>query len=148
MGIRDKLRSPKKPRQREKVPAAIAEALGLEANETLYISEATARDVGDWQASRVVTTFGRDGKGTTRTALENVKARLLVRCLVDEQGAYVCREEDVTALGEWGHTLLDPLYAMALRLNGLDQDADEKLDPLPSRPIASPLSSENGTSTA
>lgn len=136
MGLREKLRTPK-PRAREQVPAALAAKIGLAEGEVLFVSEGCAADIDNWQASRVVTTFDqRTGKSSNKTNLRNIKARLLVYCLTDAEGAYVCQEEDAEAIGGWGQTVIDPLYEMALRLNGLKKDDDEEEKPDPNASAA------------
>lgn len=125
MKLRDKLLAAKSRRRREPLPADTAALLGLEGSERVFVCEATGRDLDSWQASRVITTFDRDGRSTSRTNLDNVRARLLVYCLVDEDGEYLFRLEDVPALGELPATALDAMYAIALRLNGLSKESEE-----------------------
>lgn len=48
----------------------------------------------------------------------NVRARMLVMCIVDEKGERVFSEADIEALGKKSAVALDRLYGVAQRLNG------------------------------
>ena len=67
------------------------------------------------------------GKGKNREVnLENMRAKLVAYCCVDEQGQRVFSDADVKALGEGPANLLDRLFAVAQRLSGMrDEDVDE-----------------------
>lgn len=70
-------------------------------------------------------TVQRNGKQIT-TNLENIRARLCLLCLVDENGERLFQEEDTFPLGGKSAAALDRIFAVAQRLNGLrDQDVDE-----------------------
>ena len=60
------------------------------------------------------------------TNMENVRARLCLLCLVDENGDRLFQEEDTFPLGGKSAAALDRIFTVAQRLNGLrDQDVDE-----------------------
>jgi len=59
-------------------------------------------------------------------AMKNMRARLLVRCLVDESGAPLFKPEDIAELGKESSVLLDRLAQVAQRLNFLTDNAMEK----------------------
>lgn len=73
--------------------------------------------------------------------LINARAKLVSRCLVNEQGARLFSDDDVRALSEKSATALQRVYDVAARLSGLqDKDladmakisADGQPDALPS----------------
>ena len=60
--------------------------------------------------------------------LTNFRARLLVRCLVDENGARLFTNEDADALGEVWCAPLDKVFDVAKRLNGFTAADVEELE--------------------
>jgi hypothetical protein len=74
-----------------------------------------------FEASTVV----RDGKKVT-TNLENIRARLCLLCMVDENGDRLFQDEDTYPLGGKSAAALDRIFTVAQRLNGLrDEDVSE-----------------------
>lgn len=70
-------------------------------------------------------TVTRKGKNVT-TNLENIRARLCLLCLVDENGERLFQEEDTFPLGGKSAAALDRIFTVAQRLNGLrDADVEE-----------------------
>lgn len=53
---------------------------------------------------------------------ENVRAKLLVRCIVDENGVRIFKDEDADVLGQRSAAALDRLYAVAQRLSGIGKN--------------------------
>lgn len=81
-------------------------------------------------------TVQRNGKKTT-TNLENIRARLCLLCLVDENGERLFQEEDTYPLGGKSAAALDRIFTVAQRLNGLrDEDVEELAGNLPAGPSA------------
>lgn len=70
------------------------------------------------------------GEGTDRKfSAENVRAKLLVRCIVDHKGVRVFKDEDAALLGQRNAATLDRVYDVAQRLSGIgkgDLDAAVK----------------------
>lgn len=62
--------------------------------------------------------FVGDGDGRKFSA-ENVRAKLLVRCIVDDNGARVFKDEDAAVLGQRNAGALDRVYSVAQRLSGI-----------------------------
>lgn len=70
-------------------------------------------------------TVERKGKSVT-TNLENIRARLCLLCMVDENGDRLFQEEDTFPLGGKSAAALDRIFTVAQRLNGLrDEDVEE-----------------------
>ena len=70
-------------------------------------------------------TVERKGKSVT-TNLENIRARLCLLCMVDENGDRLFQEEDTFPLGGKSAAALDRIFTVAQRLNGLrDEDVSE-----------------------
>jgi hypothetical protein len=81
----------------------------------------------------------RDPKG--KRNLNNVRARLLALCLIDEDGTRMFAEAEIKALGAKSAKVLDHLLDIAKKLSGLtDEDVEEMAEgftPAPSDDSAS-----------
>jgi hypothetical protein len=70
-------------------------------------------------------TVQRNGRQIT-TNLDNIRARLCLLCMVDENGERLFQEEDTFPLGGKSAAALDRIFTVAQRLNGLrDEDVQE-----------------------
>lgn len=66
------------------------------------------------------------GDARQRGQFNNVRARLLSACIVDESGQRIFTSEaDIEALGSKDSMVLDRLFEVARELNGLTDDAIE-----------------------
>jgi hypothetical protein len=70
----------------------------------------TARDT--WEQSLI-------GAKRGEVRMENMRARLLVACAVDEKGERLFKEDDALALGRKSSVALDRCIRIIQRLNGL-----------------------------
>lgn len=107
----------------------------------LSIVDTTVEDVWvpEWQTTvkvKSLTAAERDafeasslsGQGRNREVnLQNVRARLLVRAIVDDSGARIFGDLDAMELGQKNASALDRLFAVASRLSGLGADDVERL---------------------
>jgi hypothetical protein len=74
-----------------------------------------------FEASLAGDSAGKDRKAN----LENLRARLVVRCAVDETGARLFADADADALGTKSAAALDCLFEVAQALSGLsNKDVD------------------------
>lgn len=70
-------------------------------------------------------TVQRNGKEIT-TNLQNIRARLCLLCMVDENNERLFQPEDEFPLGGKSAAALDRIFSVAQRLNGLrDEDVEE-----------------------
>lgn len=60
--------------------------------------------------------------------LQNVRAKLVARCLVDDKGERVFSDADIEALGRKSAAALDRLYDVAQRLNALSTAAMKEIE--------------------
>lgn len=67
-----------------------------------------------------------DRKGRPKKNTENLRARLVVLCAVDESGAPLFSKYDIPDLGRKSSKALDRIYEKAAEMNGFDEDALEK----------------------
>lgn len=93
-------------------------------------------DVPEWGGSvyvRAMTGLERDRFETSLTNgqdkgvnLQNIRARLVSLCAIDEEGARLFSDDDAKVLGQKSAKALDRVFDVAQRLNGLrDQDVEE-----------------------
>lgn len=80
----------------------------------VIISTLPAAEKDDWDASVF------DGE---HRDLDNMRARLVVRCIVDEKGDRIFDDEDADALGLKSSAAMDRCFEVARRLNKVS-DAD------------------------
>lgn len=65
-----------------------------------------------------------DAKGKPAAQrLRNIRAKLLVKCLVDEDGNRLFADNQAKALGAKNGAVVDRLFDVARRLSGIGQDA-------------------------
>lgn len=89
----------------------------------------------------------KDGKDR-QPQLDNVRARLLVKCLVDQDGKRVFEDADAAALGAKSGVVLDRLYDVALRVSKMRKEDDEELEKNSSPPAAGGGSSAASPATS
>ena len=58
-------------------------------------------------------------------ALNNIRAKVVARCIVDDDGDRVFSDSDIAALGEKSAAAIDRIFDVASRLSGLSE-ADER----------------------
>lgn len=82
------------------------------------------------------------GKGkNTSVNYNNLRAKLLVRSIVDDAGERIFGEHDIAALGAKSSAALNRVYNVAQRLNGLsDEDVEELTEGLKDDPSADSIS--------
>lgn len=98
--------------------------------EDLYVSEWQT-----WVRVRGLTGSERDafeqscvvGKGRNKdVSVKDVRAKLVVRSVVDDQGTRLFQDNDVAMLGQKSAAALDRIYDVAARLSGIsDEDVEE-----------------------
>jgi len=70
-----------------------------------------------------------DGKGMEPVLIqEGMRAKLLVKCLVDEAGERLFTDQDAPALGAKNGAVIDRLYDIATRLSGLSEEEKAELE--------------------
>lgn len=109
---------------------AILAARGRLKTERLYVPE-----LGGELLLREMTAKERDGfeagvitgKGKNRDVeMRNLRVKLLIRTIVDEQGNRIFSDADLDALGELPSSVIDPPFVASQRLNGWNkEDIDE-----------------------
>jgi hypothetical protein len=69
-----------------------------------------------------------DGSREVVLIRDNARAKLLVKCLVDEAGKRLFKDQDAPALGKKSGLVLDRLYDVAAELSGLSEEAEKEAE--------------------
>lgn len=80
-----------------------------------------------WEQS--IITMQANGKKapTMQRRLDNLRAKLVARCLIDDAGARLFTDKDIAALGQKSAAALSRVFEVAQRLNGLTENDVEEL---------------------
>lgn len=89
------------------------ETVALEGGGSVILSSMTGADRDAFEQSLFVED---EAGGTRRYNSANIRARLLVRCIVDETGKRMFGDDEADALGRVDAAVLDQLYDVAQRL--------------------------------
>lgn len=88
----------------------------------VLVSTMTAKMKDDYEAS--FTNIGDDGAITQ--VMENITAKLIAACVVDEKGEAVFASEDIESLGLKSSKAMNRVYLVAAKLNALDTQEIEE----------------------
>ena len=110
---------------REQILALVppTEVVEVPGHGTVRIRGLTAAERDAYEQTLVE--VGPDGRATVKAAQRNVRASLVVRCLVDDAGERMFADEDTEALGEIDGSVIDKLWDVARRLSGMSTEAEE-----------------------
>ena len=93
------------------------EAVELDGHGKVWIKGLTAAERDDYEQTLVET--GPDGRTRVKRKQRNVRASLVVRCLVTEQGERLFTDKDTDALGNVDGAVVDKLWDVARTLSGM-----------------------------
>jgi hypothetical protein len=129
-----------------------ADAFGWKHAGSVFVREMNAEDSDAYEASRVRIRTGANGQPIGEPATENIRARLLVKCLCDVEGKRIFTDAEAAILGQkLPRRIAKRLFDQAQRLNGLDaKEGVEKnaSPPATASPTGSPSPLVNGTLSA
>lgn len=89
------------------------------SNEVVLVRGLTGAQRDDFEASN-----RKNGEQN----LSNVRARFLVRCIVNENGTRIFADQDAAALGKKSSAAIDRLWDVATELNGTSPEAQEEME--------------------
>ena len=70
-----------------------------------------------------------DGKGMETVLIqEGMRAKLLVKCLIDENGDRLFTDQDAPELGKKNGAVIDRLYDVAAALSGLSEEEKQAME--------------------
>jgi len=90
---------------------------------SVWVRCLTALERDEWESSIMV----MDGKGGTKADLRNIRAKLVVRTVVDDAGERLFSEADVLVLGGKSAAALDRLYSVAAKLSKITKEDEKEL---------------------
>ncbi len=89
----------------------------------VYIRATSGRERDDFEESLRI----KKGRNKGDTDLHNFRAKLAVRCLVDEDGARILEDDDASILGELPVSVLNRIMEVINRLSGTTPAEEEAL---------------------
>ncbi len=90
---------------------------------TVRVQGMSGKDRDAFEAQVVIFRGGRDAGRDLR----NFRARLVAKCVVDEDGNRLFTDADIEALGELSAMALERVFEVALRLNGMSEEDVKEL---------------------
>ncbi|MCD0450764.1 phage tail assembly chaperone [Actinocorallia sp. API 0066] len=90
---------------------------------TVRVMALSGTDRDAFEAAFVDAKGGKGGPSAS-VRLHNFRAKLLVKCLVDDQGNRLFTNADATELGQKSAAVVDRLFDIARELSGMDDDAE------------------------
>jgi hypothetical protein len=89
---------------------------------TVFVRSITAAEIDSWNTE----TYKMNGTDV-QVNQQNIRARLLARCLVDEAGQRAFSDEQAHELGSKNNKIVEKLYKIAQRLNAVTSEDVENL---------------------
>ncbi len=89
----------------------------------VYIRATSGRERDDFEESLRI----KKGRNKGDTDLHNFRAKLAVRCLVDEDGVRILEDDDASILGELPVSVLNRIMEVINRLSGTTPAEEEAL---------------------
>jgi hypothetical protein len=99
-----------------------------EWNGTVIVRGATAAEYEDYQQSLYVTNYDVKGKPTLTKNLANSKARLVIRCIVNDKGERIFTDGEAGKLGAKSAAVVNRLYDKVMDLSGMSTKAQEEIE--------------------
>jgi hypothetical protein len=86
---------------------------------TVYLRVMPGTERDHWERQRFQAKQAAQGDATA--CIENFRASLVVVCLCDDKGVRLFTDDDAASLGEKSGKVLDELYDVASKINGLSK---------------------------
>lgn len=78
-------------------------------------------------AFEVDTSTEQRGRGVPKRNLVNIRAKVVARCVVDDDGQRLFSDADVAALGEKSGAAIDRVFEVAARLSGMSEEDEQEM---------------------
>lgn len=88
---------------------------------------ALAIERDEYEQSLNSTKIDDDGKVTIAGNYSNAKARFVVKCVVDEKGNRIFKDEDAETLGKKSSAVINRVFQRIAKLSGMDRKSNESL---------------------
>lgn len=115
---------------RPALPRDVVMVPEIEAGAAVLVQGLSGSGRDAYEASLLSDRGNGRGKGQ-KYALDNVRARLIVRCVIDpDTGDRVFTDEDVAAVGAWPASVIHRVFEAAKKLSGMSDAEVEELGKL------------------
>lgn len=93
---------------------------------SVYVQAMSGVERDAYEASIIEINEDAKGNVTTKRRMENLRAKMVARCMVGEDGERLFDESEIEALGAKSAKALDRVFSVAQKLNGVsDKDLEE-----------------------
>lgn len=111
------------------------------------LQELSAADRDMWESESFVTDEDEEGKATTKFNPKQARARLVVRCLIGDDGKRLFSDDEVAAVGSLSASTVQKLFMACRRLNAISagdiKELEKNSDAAPSGGSSSNSASES-----
>jgi len=95
----------------------------------VIVREATALERDAYEESLLRPTLNKRGeRAELKTDFRNSKARLVVKCIIDERGDRIFQDEDAEALGRKSAAVIDRIFQVVRRLSGMTLESKQEIE--------------------
>lgn len=95
---------------------------------SVMLQELSAAERDLWEAESFITEPGEDGEAVARFNPKQARARLVVRCLVDDKGKRLFQDDEVASVGSLSASSVQKLFEAARALNAISASDIEELE--------------------
>lgn len=88
---------------------------------TVHVRTMTGKERDAWEVEQFKVSRNAEGAVEVKANEDNVRARLLARVLVDEDGQRIFTDDEAVDLGRKSAAVLEHLYGVAQRLNAISR---------------------------
>lgn len=95
---------------------------------TVRLQELSAAERDLWESESFLTEENDEGEEVARFNPKQARARLVVRCIVDETGKRLFTDDEVAAVGSLSASTVQKLFTEARKLNAISANDIEELE--------------------
>jgi hypothetical protein len=95
---------------------------------SLTVREATALERDEYEESILTPHLNAENKPELKPDFRNSKAKLLVKCIIGENGERLFSDKDVEMLGQKSAQAVDLVFQVIRRLSGMTLESKEELE--------------------
>lgn len=99
-----------------------------EWNGSVRLRELSAAERDLWESESFTTLEGDEGEVEVRFNPKQVRARLLVRCMVDEKGKRMFTDDEIAVVGDLSASTAQRLFKRAREINAISSDDIKALE--------------------
>lgn len=92
------------------------------------IREATALERDEYEEAILVPQLDADNRPSLKPDFRNAKAKLIVKCMIDDAGDRIFKDSDAEALGKKSGRAVDQIFQAIRRLSGMTIESKKELE--------------------